>query len=45
MNCPQPLYIELWLVVEVTGAFPKGGLTRVLGDSVCDFVCDVGGLI
>jgi len=45
MNCPQPLYIELWLVVKVTGAFPKGGLTRVLGDSVCDFVCDVGGLI
>jgi len=37
MNYPWPLYIGLWLVVEVTDAFPKEGLTGVLGDSVCDF--------
>ena len=30
MNRPWPFHVELWLVVEVTGAFPKGGLTRVL---------------
>jgi len=30
MNCPWPFHVELWLIVEVTGAFPKGGLTRVL---------------
>jgi len=45
MNCPQPFHIELWLVVEVTSAFLKGSLTRVLGDGVCDFACDMGGLI
>jgi len=45
MNHPQPLHIELQLVVEVTGAFLKGGLTGVLGDSVCDFVCNVRELI
>jgi len=45
MNCPWPLHIKLWLVVEVTSVFPKGGLTRVLGDSICDFVCDVRELI
>jgi len=26
MNCFWPFYIELWLVVEVTGTFPKGGV-------------------
>ena len=31
MNCPWPFHIELWLVVEVTSTFLKGGLTRVLG--------------
>ena len=31
MNCPWPFHIELWLIVEVTGTFPKGGLTRALG--------------
>jgi len=45
MNHPWPLHIELQLVVEVTGAFPKGGLTGVLGDGVHDFACDVRGLI
>jgi len=45
MNCPWPFHVELWLIVEVTGAFPKGGLTGVLRDGVCDFACDVGGLI
>ena len=30
MNCPQPFHIELQLIVKVTGAFLKGGLTRVL---------------
>jgi len=30
MNHPWPFHVELWLIVEVTGAFPKGGLTRVL---------------
>ena len=30
MNRPWSFHIELWLVVEVTGAFPKEGLTRVL---------------
>ena len=45
MNCPQPFHIELWLVVEVTSTFLKGGLTRVLGDGVYDFAYDMGGLI
>ena len=36
MNHPQLFHIELQLVVEVTGAFPKGGLTRVL--SVTNFI-------
>ena len=30
MNCPWPFHVELWLIVEVTGAFPKGSLTRAL---------------
>jgi len=30
MNCSQPFHIELRLIVKVTGAFLKGGLTRVL---------------
>jgi len=30
MNRPWPFHVELWLVVEVTGIFPKGGLTKVL---------------
>ena len=30
MNHPWLFHVELWLIVEVTGAFPKGGLTRVL---------------
>jgi len=45
MNHPWPFHVELWLVVEVTDAFPKGDLIRVLRDSVYDFACDVGGLI
>jgi len=43
MNCPQPFYVELWLIVEVTGTFLKGSLTEVLRDGIYDFVCDVGG--
>ena len=42
MNCSQPFHVELWLVVKVTGTFLKGGLTKVLRDSIHDFVCDVG---
>jgi len=30
MNRPWPFHVELWLIVEVTGAFLKGGLTGVL---------------
>jgi len=30
INHPWPFHVELWLIVEVTGAFPKGGLTRAL---------------
>ena len=30
MNRPWPFHVELWLVVKVTGAFLKGGLTRAL---------------
>jgi len=30
MNCPWPFYVELRLIVEVTGAFLKEGLTGVL---------------
>jgi len=30
MNHPWPFYVELWLIVEVTNAFLKVGLTRVL---------------
>jgi len=40
-----PLHIELWLIVEVTSAFPKEGLTRVLRDNVSDFVYNMRGLI
>ena len=29
--------------MEITSAFPKGGLTGILRDSIFDFMCDVGG--
>jgi len=44
MNRPWPFHVELWLIVEVTGAFLKGGLTRALRMVSVIFVCDVGGL-
>jgi len=45
MNYPKPLHIKFQFIVKVTSAFSKEGLTRVLRDGVCDFACDVGGLI
>jgi len=45
MNYPWSFHIELWLVVEVTSAFLKGDLIKVLGNGVCDFICNMGELI
>ena len=45
MNRSWPFHIKLQLIVKVTSAFPKESLTRVLRDGICDFVCDVEGLI
>ena len=43
MNHFWPFHVELWPIVEVTSAFLKGNLTRVLRNGVYDFACDVGG--
>jgi len=45
MNCSWPFHVKLQLIVKVTSAFPKESLTRVLRDGICDFVCDIEGLI
>jgi len=45
INYPQFLYVELWLIVEITGIFSKKSLTRVLRDSICDLVYNIKRLI